>query len=470
LSDQRLEALVGIVQLLAVSMERIEKDQLKEQERLDLAENVNVLNSLLRSIRTVKSKEEAVQAGLSQICSGFGFKYASFWEVQQDESVLAFIRDYGKLSDEFMSQSRKSRFRRGEDINGHTWKIEKVYFVESFSQLKESPRATEALKAGVQSAICLPVFINGTVTGTMDFLTTDRLNFSTEKMSLLSSLAQIVSNTIERFENVNSQVHMASEISETLAQATGSLEVLCQDILVNSEETANQTQTLSSASEEVNVSFNEVANATEEMSASISEISKNMHKAADITNKAEAIGLNTKNHVDRLANSAKEVYTIVELIKGIASQTNLLSLNATIEASTAGDAGKGFAVVANEVKELAKQSAEAADQIRNQVTDIQNNIANTISSINEITSIVSEMSTINNVVATAVEEQSYTTSEISRSLNGILVGVKEITKSIVHVASISGKTSENARSSHESTSDIARMSEKLKSAFAKLTF
>jgi methyl-accepting chemotaxis protein len=158
---------------------------------------------------------------------------------------------------------------------------------------------------------------------------------------------------------------------------------------------------------------------------------------------------------------------VVEVIKSIASQTNLLALNATIEAASAGEAGKGFAVVANEVKELAKQSAAATEDIRLKIEEIQNNTAQAVTAINEIASIVVEVNQINRTIASAVEEQSVTTNEISRNVSEAANGSTNISENILGLADLAKKTAKSAEDSQTAIQKLNKMSEELKALIAQ---
>lgn len=186
---------------------------------------------------------------------------------------------------------------------------------------------------------------------------------------------------------------------------------------------------LEAAVEEINRNVNVVAASIEEMSASMNEISHNTAQGAQISNKLKTVAETTQHQVGILGDSTQEIAHVIDLISGIAAQTNLLALNATIEAASAGEAGRGFAVVANEVKELAKQSGQASEDIRMKIGSMLTNMESSVQAIQEITSVVQEMNILNNSIASAVEEQSAVSNEINRSILNVVNASENMVKS-----------------------------------------
>ena len=203
------------------------------------------------------------------------------------------------------------------------------------------------------------------------------------------------------------------------------------------------------------------------MSASIREIAKNSCNAAEITKQAVQVSELTNATIARLGDSSAEIGKVLNVITSIAEQTNLLALNATIEAARAGEAGKGFAVVANEVKELAKETAKATDDIGRKIAAIQTDTQSAVSAIAEVTGIINQINDISNTIASAVEEQTSTTNEIGRSASEASRGVSEITDNITGVAHAAQATSQGAGDSLESAKALAEMSSQLQTLVSR---
>ncbi len=162
-----------------------------------------------------------------------------------------------------------------------------------------------------------------------------------------------------------------------------------------------------------------------------------------------------------LGESSAEIGQVIKVITGIAQQTNLLALNATIEAARAGEAGKGFAVVANEVKELAKATAEATEDISQKIEAIQGNTASAVSAIGEITHVISQINDIQTTIASAVEEQTATTNEIARSVTGAADGMGGIADGAVEVANAAKATQQSTTESLDAATAVSAMAEQL---------
>jgi methyl-accepting chemotaxis protein len=165
----------------------------------------------------------------------------------------------------------------------------------------------------------------------------------------------------------------------------------------------------------------------------------------------------TNATVAKLGESSAEIGNVVKVITGIAQQTNLLALNATIEAARAGEAGKGFAVVANEVKELAKQTAHATEDISRKIEAIQGDARGAVEAIRQIGNVINQINDIQNTIATAVEEQTATTGEISRNIAEAASGSSEIALNITGVAQAARGTTEGASDTKQSADELSRM-------------
>ncbi len=258
--------------------------------------------------------------------------------------------------------------------------------------------------------------------------------------------------------------------SDTVASAAEELSSSTSQITATSEETSVQAGSVASAADQVSQRIQTVAVGAEQMGASIREISQSTSDAARVAGKASDVALATNDTVSKLGASSQEIGNVIKVITSISEQTNLLALNATIEAARAGAAGKGFAVVASEVKELAQESAKAADDIARRIEAIQADATGAVGAIDEITEIIGRINDFQTTIASAVEEQTATTSEMARNVNEAATGSGEIAANITGVASAAQVTSGVVAQVGDAVHELARMAADLRAQAARFVY
>jgi methyl-accepting chemotaxis protein len=262
--------------------------------------------------------------------------------------------------------------------------------------------------------------------------------------------------------NLRETVTTIDQSATSLAGASEEMNTTAVQIASSAQEAFDQAQSVSAAAEQVSRSVDTVSAGSEEMGASIREISQNASEAARVASEAVAVTAATSATMNKLGESSAEIGNVIKVITSIAEQTNLLALNATIEAARAGEAGKGFAVVASEVKDLAQETARATQDISGRVEAIQADTTGAVAAIEEISLVIARISDFQTTIASAVEEQTATTAEMSRSVSEAATGTGEIAHSITGVASAAGSTSDGVARTQQATAELARMSQQLR--------
>ena len=262
--------------------------------------------------------------------------------------------------------------------------------------------------------------------------------------------------------NLHEVIQAIAGTSVHVASASTELSATSQQISANSEETSAQAQVVSDATQHVSQNLQTVATGSEEMGASIKEIAKNATEAAKVATSAVKVAETTTATVSKLGDSSAEIGQVIKVITSIAQQTNLLALNATIEAARAGEAGKGFAVVANEVKELAKETAKATEDISRKIEAIQTDTKAAVDAIATISDVINQINGISSTIATAVEEQNATTNEMARNVSEAAHGSGEITSNIAGVAQAAESTSRGANDTQKAAQQLVETSAELR--------
>ncbi len=245
------------------------------------------------------------------------------------------------------------------------------------------------------------------------------------------------------------------DVTRSVEAAAGQLTETAEVMTRSAADTNHRASTVATAAEETSTSVQTVASAAEQMAASITEISRQVTESAEIAAAAAREAEQTNTAVGGLDEAAKKIGKVIDLINDIASQTNLLALNATIEAARAGEAGKGFAVVASEVKNLATQTAQATEEISNQVTAIQNETKGAVEAISTITATISRIDEITTAMSAAMEEQDAATNEISRNVQEAACGTQEVSSNITAVTQAATETGDAAQGVLAAASELS---------------
>ena len=457
--------------------------------------------SLVESLKNTVSDNPAQVALLNEI--GENIKG---WKTNVTEPAIALRRQIGdsKTMNDMAHLVGEARGKQYFD----KFRSQIETFIErekSLMEARQQAAADTARTAGIVTvvgtilivviALVISVFITRAVTGPVqkvlayveklannDFSSKLEVDQTDEIGTMAGALGVTVAELGQMIKKiiggVNTLSSSSTELSAVSAQLSG-----------NAEDTSNRSSAVASAAEEMSTNMNSVsaameqsasnvgmvATATEEMTSTVNEIAQNAAKAKGISEEAVAQSNRTSEKINELGMAATKIGKVTEAITEISEQTNLLALNATIEAARAGEAGKGFAVVANEIKELAKQTAAATVDIKNQIDEMQGTTNGTITDIETIGQVINEINNVINSIATAVEQQSAATSEISENIAQASAGIAEvnenvaqssiaagdITKEIGEISNGTVEISQGSANVNDSATELSQLAEQL---------
>jgi methyl-accepting chemotaxis protein len=365
-----------------------------------------------------------------------------------NESIKAVLGDLASSNDKLMQQNSAALAKATATLNLTLWLSTGL-----------------ALFIGVAVAILLSRRISNTTQSVLaqaEAIASGDLTRQDLKILSDDELGDLTQAINKVNQSLKDMIVAIADNAEHVASASTELSATGQQISANSEETSAQARVVSESAQKVSQNLQGVSAGAEEMSATIQSIAGNTHEAATIASKGVQTAQAANAKVSKLGDSSVEIGEVIKVITSIAEQTNLLALNATIEAARAGEAGKGFAVVANEVKELAMQTAKATEDIGRKITAIQVDTKGAVEAIGSVTSVITQVSDISGTIATAVEEQSATTREMTRNVTEAAKGSDEITTNIAGVADAARGTANNAHESQKAAEDLAHMASQLR--------
>ncbi|NOX33785.1 MAG: bacteriohemerythrin [Deltaproteobacteria bacterium] len=307
---------------------------------------------------------------------------------------------------------------------------------------------------------------------------TQRIDIDTKDE--IGELAKCFNAFIARLNNIiveigsNSETVTASSgellsVSEQMAEDADDLSEKSNSVAAAAEEMSSSMNSVAAASEQASTNLGIVANAAGQMKLTLGEVASNCEKARGVSDNAEKKVKKASERVKLLGASARDINKVTEVITDIAEQTNLLALNATIEAARAGEAGKGFAVVASEIKGLASQTAEATLDIKDKIKGIQNSTDDTVKDVEQIRQVISQVTEIVSAIAAAIEEQSVSATEVAENIEQASTGIGDVNENVVQSSQVSSEISEDISKVNGVAVDMTGRSGQMKKSARELS-
>jgi len=321
-------------------------------ELRQVADDRLAVTTVVTALGETRDSEGAIRSALDSVRTAFGWEYGSYWEIDEQDNLLHFTFESGSAGEEFRTVTLASTFAEGVGLSGRAWRARDLVFVQDLAELSDCVRAPAAGRAGVKSGACFPLVVGGRVVATMDFFTTNRIELSESRASALRNVQQLVSQRLDILRGQETAAHNARALLDSVSR----LRAASQDATRVAEEAVSRATTMTV-------------------------------------------------DVNALGQASAAIGDVIKIISSIADQTNLLALNATIEAARAGDVGKGFAVVAGEVKDLARETAEATQKVADQIAGIQSSANSVSAGIHTTSETIGQMDAVQTRINTVLEEQ-----------------------------------------------------------------
>ncbi|MCO8269769.1 methyl-accepting chemotaxis protein [Actinoplanes sp. TRM 88003] len=317
-----------------------------------VADDRLAVTNVVAALGHTSDSSVALRSALDAVRTAFHWAYGSYWQIDEQDNVLRFMVESGDAGEEFKKVTLAATFAEGVGLSGRAWRARDLVFVRDIGQLTDCVRAPAAQRAGVRSGVCFPISSGDRIVGTMDFFTTEFVELSDSRMDALRNVQQLVSQRLDVVRGAEIAAGNARSLLDTVSR---------------------------------------LRTATSDASRVADDA---VSRASDMTGDVAALN-----------DASAAIGDVIQIISSIADQTNLLALNATIEAARAGEIGKGFAVVAGEVKELARETAEATKKVSEQIAALQSSAESVASGIRTTSDTIAQINTVQARISEVLEEQ-----------------------------------------------------------------
>ncbi|MBK6685506.1 MAG: GAF domain-containing protein [Deltaproteobacteria bacterium] len=445
---------------------------------LELKQHVECAEMVLKVLERVREANtgaEAAAIAMSTIREVLGISYATFWRFEESSGQLVWQSDSGYSEELPRPFGDEQRTKPGLGMVGRTVDSSDPFGTNDLNSLGSDPFRARAQAAGLVAVIGVPLWVKGQRLGALIFWSQQPVELTPRLLSALLDVGWMTSSAIAResmdrlLNDLRASMRAIATNASELTKSSSQLRSVSDEMFGTAGVASERSGQATTSAAAIETSVEKVSMAVTELEASVGEISSSCGEASTVANRAVALADSAKVDMDSLGTASREIGRVVKLITSVASQTNLLALNATIEAARAGDAGRGFAVVAHEVKELAKTTGKATEDIQERIYAVQARVEASISSIESIVETIADVSRISNQIAAAVQQQSATTFELGRSLNAVRVNTKDVVASINSVRGAAQGASSGAGNAKVAAAELAQLASGLNGLVARFS-
>jgi len=414
-------------------------------------------------IKTLKGMDQITQAMLAGKSGVLDYYYSGMDKIAgfAPVSLRGWSVAYSKSADEFLEAAASMRHQSFLLLAASLLLVAIVILFASQTIVTPINKAVMGLRDIAEGT--------GNLTTRLDVNSGDEIE---ELANCFNTFVKKLHNLVsEMTTSLSSLRHSADDftsVSEQMSISSDDVSNRSSTVASAAEQMSTNMHTVAAASEEAATNVTIVATATEEINSKVNEIADNTSKARQIAHKAVTKTDSASSRINQLGGAAQEISKVTETITEISEQTNLLALNATIEAARAGEAGKGFAVVANEIKELAKQTADATLHIKEQISGVQQTASETVVNIDSITKVINQVGEIVSTIAGAVGEQAEATREIAGNISQASMGLQEVNENVNQSSAVASSITEDITGVGVSSTGIADGSKKVSASAGDL--
>lgn len=382
---------------------------------------------------------------------------AVLWMHDAREQVMRFASEAGNLGRDLRRASQDTAFRAGEGVPGRAWQQRSAQIFSDAASVMDDARAPQLESAAARGVVAVPMVSGDQVVGVIEVLSPEAGRARTEA---LASFGKVLTSALERVAGVEREQELGRKVSSSssrVLEASRRVVDGVHQVAQGAGAATSRAEKASAAIEQIRERVAIVTSASEKMSATVAGIAASAQESAKTAREGRGVAESANGTVQELSAGSLAIGKVTKVIRTIAQQTNLLALNATIEAARAGEAGKGFAVVANEVKELAKETARATEEIAQRIDSIQRDTAKSVTAIADLMRVMGQIDRHATSITGAVEEQSANVRAIADSAHEVSSTSRVVVETMSALSADARESEKNAANTRASAQEMLEL-------------